>query len=153
MRDFNHSVNVLVKAFFDGTLQHLNPCGCAVGNLVAEACGIKLSIIMGGHVSGANREWFGNLTAYREYKHHPTQLKHPEVSETVIRTGYTLEEVDRIERAFESVGNLSMRLKENEESWNFLGLMAVVDVLAKIHGIDLTATNEAKKKFVKPALV
>ncbi len=33
--------------------------------------------------------------------------------------------------------------------WMFNGLMAVVDVLADIHGINLEAKEEAKKLFIK----
>lgn len=36
MRDFNHTVNVLVKAFLNGTLIHTDACGCAAGNIKNE---------------------------------------------------------------------------------------------------------------------
>lgn len=42
MRDFNHSVNVLVKAYLNNTLAHSTCYACAVGNLVADGIGTKV---------------------------------------------------------------------------------------------------------------
>lgn len=39
MRDFNHTVNVLVKAYFNGFLIKMSCKACAVGNLVADGMG------------------------------------------------------------------------------------------------------------------
>ena len=57
-------------------------------------------------------------------------------------TGYTIYQLNAIERAFEGVDELATDRM-------FLGLMAVVDVLAEIHGIDLKQREEAKLLFVK----
>lgn len=33
---FDNSIKVLVKAYLEGTLLHLEVCACAVGNLIAD---------------------------------------------------------------------------------------------------------------------
>ncbi len=43
MRDFNKAIDVLVKAYLNDTLHHGWPCGCAVGNLIADAYKTKPS--------------------------------------------------------------------------------------------------------------
>jgi hypothetical protein len=45
MRDFNHTVNVLVKAYLNDTLRHNNCYACAVGNMIASANGFKYSML------------------------------------------------------------------------------------------------------------
>lgn len=60
------------------------------------------------------------------------------------QTGYSEVELAKIEFAFESADEGST---EDENMFN--GLMAVVDVLAEIHGVDLTSKEQAKKLFVK----
>jgi hypothetical protein len=61
------------------------------------------------------------------------------------KTGYSVHEIHQIEYAFENAPYQG----DDTEEWMFNGLMAVVDVLAEIHGIDLTAKEEAKKLFVR----
>jgi hypothetical protein len=58
-------------------------------------------------------------------------------------TGYSVKDLAKIEFAFETAqkGN-------TEDDWMFNGLMAVIDVLAEIHNIDLITVKEAKELFV-----
>ena len=66
--------------------------------------------------------------------------------EVIDSSGYTIDQLAKIENAFESApqGN-------TEEEYMFNGLMAVVEVLAKIHGIDLETKEKAKLQFKRVA--
>jgi hypothetical protein len=157
---------VLVKAFLDDTLVHGNCYACAVGNLVA--CGLGAKVIKTDHrfvthiwdngedyPGKVHRNtiqhdgWGAFFTTDRDYR---TGKKKQEVnlhllqSERVQRhitvTGYTWEELARIEFAFESADK-----RKKDRMLN--GLMKVVDVLADIHGVDLSVKESAKLQFVK----
>lgn len=147
MRDFNHTVNVLVKAYFEGELEHGDCAKCAVGNIVHEATelpyGDEHSCI-----TGTSAIWKALFFTYQG-----TQLKaqigyekerKPAIA-AIKMTGYTVKELARVEFAFETAEGEN----SSPDNWMFNGLMAVVDVLADIHKIDLTTKEEAKKLFVK----
>lgn len=51
-------------------------------------------------------------------------------------TGYSWQELARVEYAFESA-----KKGESADDWMFNGLMAVLDVLADIHGVNLSAKS------------
>lgn len=152
MRDFNHTVNVLVQAFLNDTLEQCNCYACAVGNLVAAANGYKLvkkefklgigeiahvrmvpeymeedysSDLRGGH-------WYKLISVF--HKSRDVEVNASGRRE-IDSTGYTEEELTSVEQAFEHAAG------------EFEGLMAVVDVLADIHGIDLTVREESKALF------
>jgi hypothetical protein len=168
MRDFNHSVNVLVKAYFYGDLEHQNCACCAVGNLMADACGYKIEHLNDDkslwtrsddrtvidpiewvHVFGTKtREEGKNFFRRKKISVVNTWFDLENVTTSVnqwaAKTGYSLVELARIENAFESA-----QYGENDDTWMFNGLMAVVDVLADIHGINLESKEEAKKLFVR----
>lgn len=137
MRDFNHSVSVLVQAYLNDTLEHGDCTACVVGNLI-KASGYKLEK----DYRDTETYWL----RYIEYKHRGWfgQYDFRIALEQIASTGYTSAELDVIERAFEKapIGN-------SEDDWMFNGLMAVVDVLAEIHGIDLKQKEEAKALFVR----
>lgn len=139
MRDFNHTINVLVQAFLNNTLVHGNCTACAVGNIITDACGLKYRINEMGELDWNGDEhayWYTSMFGVGGYK----------VRETpgVLKTGYSPLELGKIEFAFEEAdyGN-------DENEWMFNGLMAVVDVLAEIHGISLESKESAKALFVK----
>ncbi len=162
MRDFNHSVGVLVKAFFEGTLEHENCYACAVGNLIT--CANDLKYIRGKKdvrlcwdgfmniydhtytVTARDQEenWMAVITGRRNDNLNYYNGRRKEIIDS---TGYTVGELSLIEDAFEQApfGN-------NDEEWMFNGLMAVVNVLAEIHAVDLTAKEQAKLLFVKATL-
>lgn len=161
MKDFDHTVNVLVRAYLKETLQHQNCACCAVGNIISEACGYTV------HSTGEEDFWVDQkLTVYDPRvwgKVFGTTVKktffglrkiretyfqfHKINSQTKIwadETGYSIPELARIERAFERAP-----MGKTSDQFMFNGLMAVVDVLAEIHGIDLEKREETKKLFVK----
>jgi len=150
MRDFSHTVNVLVKAFMDGTLQISNCAACAVGNMIADSCGYKFK-----H-QGKRLQWLNGDVLWHEVFASAYGVPRPVkmynyVGDTKIQidsTGYALSELQRIEQAFEE-STAHIKKDDNDIDAQFIGLMAVVDVLADIHGIDLKAKEEAKLLFVK----
>jgi hypothetical protein len=163
MRDFNHSVNVLVQAYLNNTLQHGNCYACAVGNIIADGLGTKCIVKKDsfkgivwdngepypgqGHFNTPNG--WGALFNTDNYNGGPKRqvfdrryINDKNVNRQISSTGYSWEELARIEYAFESVDK-----RKKDKMFN--GLMAVVDVLADIHGIDLQIKEEAKALFVK----
>lgn len=155
MRDFNHSVNVLVKAYLNDTLEHDNCSACAVGNLVAAEMGItyfKLSPPK--HCNGVTpafikadgdcSSWFDCLM----YEDSEESLLPDPCANHLKAIGYSISEVQSIEDAFESAPGYDLENSLDPE-WVFNGLMAVVEVLAEIHGISLEEATAAKSLFVK----
>lgn len=130
---FNETVGILVKAYLNDTLEHGNCHACAVGNIIAAHCGYK-------YVKIKNR--FCSV----RWKDNPKQRWYHEdigvyESDQTTATGYSKKDIFNIEAAFECT-----RFNRNSM---FTGLMAVVDVLAEIHGIDLTQKQSAKELFIK----
>ncbi len=126
---FDRAIKALVKGFFNETLIASNCCACAVGNIVAGGFGGEVipyrggfAMLLNGKISRVNGEWFV-----------PTD-------EVVLRqcidaSGYTLKELRRIERVFiEATAKFYSDFKSNEA--NYHGLMAVVDVLLEIEGMN-----------------
>lgn len=157
MRDFNHTVNVLVKAYFDGVLLHQECYACAVGNIIAESIGANICKEDRVQVDAERYIWRRGIdyigvmwpnvfiTGYRGVP----QVQSPEFYRgaaklQIDKTGYSWKELARIESAFEQAEYF-----HDVDAWNFSGLMAVVDVLAEINGIDLEAKEKAKGLFVK----
>lgn len=144
MRDFEHSVNVLVKAYLNDTLKHGDTCGCAVGNLVSEALVLKRTRMYWPYVFMTCRsgEQLIDLDVYE---------KDIIAKNEIDRTGYSPLELALIENAFEKSAvydEFKDQVGDKEEQM-FNGLMAVVDVLAEIHKIDLTQKEQARALFVK----
>lgn len=143
MRNFDHTVNVLVKAYLNDELEHGNCEACAVGNIVHAAgfprydnckmpydsCGMWKSVF---YTDDGKQEFWEPSS--RLYSHGIDKIN---------ATGYTVDELARVEFAFETA------LGSNPDEWMFNGLMDVVDVLAEIHGIDLEVKESAKLLFVK----
>lgn len=149
--NFDNTVSILVKAYFDGTLEKDNCYACAVGNIVDASNGFTFERCDKG---GRKFKWSQFESLYSDSVRHPIwtdvffmriygkQEYRPEnlkgkVKIQISNTGYTVNQLMAIERAFEN---------SNDE---FDGLMSVVDQLAEIHNIDLESKEEAKKMFVK----
>ena len=133
---FEKTVDILVKAYLNDTLEHMNCRRCAVGNLMAAA-GVDFDVIGGGS------HWLAYLGA--NFRDHPVDYTGYDLVlglRQIEATGYSPEEIDRIEQAFE-------RYAWGEGDKMFNGLMALVDVLADIHGVDLQTKESAKALFVK----
>lgn len=142
---FENTVGILVKAYLDGTLLKGDCCACAVGNICAASLGYEV------FVAGRNAEWSESTAAWgrvfmtdRNRQLKDTKwLKHKEVARQITATGYDWKQLARIEYAFETAA------AGIDDQAEFAGLMAVVDVLADIHGIDLVMAEASKLLFVK----
>jgi hypothetical protein len=160
---FEKTVDILVKAYLNDTLEHGNCYACAVGNLVADSLQYKIvpytspsrrrSLSFKWEGSSVGNDYPGQSGwatvfctngAHQELR---PEAYHaiPSAKEQIDATGYTWRELAKIEFAFER-GQYSD--ESNDEMFN--GLMAVVEVLADIHGIALEQKEEAKLLFVKP---
>lgn len=150
MRDFNHSVNVLVKAYLNNTLEHGNCHACAVGNLIADANGISFVkyISRYSHVLRWNNINTPSWSSVFYTNHYNQTIELDEYKGfaklEIDSTGYSVIELAKIEYAFESAP-----IGKSEDDYMFNGLMACVEVLAEIHNIDLTEKEKAKALFVK----
>jgi hypothetical protein len=139
LEKFHHTVGILVKAYLNDTLEHGVCTKCAVGNLVIAAIPeARINLLvgwpevfvtdLGGRQSISPENYAG------------------EAKEQIDSTGYTWQELALIEAAFESADTDSFN-EEKVDIARFNGLMAVVDVLADIHKVDLSVKEEAKALF------
>lgn len=144
---FENTVDILVKAYMNNTLENGNCCACAVGNLVA--CSLGINFIPANNLGILKIQWengeypskdhsggWGEILSTSENKLSNKAL------EQINSTGYTVLEISKIEYAFEHSETIT-----NDKIFN--GLMAVVDVVAEIHGVSLEQSKEAKLMFVK----
>ena len=153
---FENSVNVLVKAYFNDTLQHGSCSACAVGNLIADSMGFtfeKMDRDIDGFLMWDQYDHAVNLCRPNWQLVFQTSPRgNNRINETSYKgdskiqidsTGYTWRQLAIIEYKFErATGNT-----KDERMFN--GLMAVVDVLAEIHGVSLEVKESAKLQFVK----
>lgn len=155
---FDHTVGVLVKAYLNGTLLHGSCYACAVGNIVAHGLGVKIKnhkwenmpypSLIDGQVQGWGAVFvsdFDQLLSKKTQLIREENLSHPRVIEQISATGYSWQDLAKIEYAFEV--DFDERCEDGDRM--FAGLMAVVDVLADIHGVDLSIKDQAKKLFLK----
>lgn len=157
MRDFNHTINILARAYLNNTLRRGDCSACAVGNILGTHKWSSLFITYNFGEGEGKRQIIAlpGFALMNLAINHIIQVpiwKLPEqvakgieeVRKAIIESGYTIEELARVENAFELApeGN-------NRDEAMFNGLMAVVDVLADIHSIDLKQKEEARKLFVK----
>lgn len=147
---FENSVDILVKAFMNGTLEQSNCCACAVGNLIAHNCGYTFKDggsykewVESPYPNSFNGGWFPNVIFGRKTR---------EGKKQIASTGYTRDELYKIENAFELKGTNHIVHGFGTDETRFNGLMAVVDVLAIIHNIDLSTKEEAKLLFTKASI-
>jgi len=129
---FDNSVSVLVKAFINDELEFGLCQKCAVGNLVKASAYI-----------GNPEDW---MEARPHYPKGPSKIRAYKAIDSI---GYSVDEVFKIESAFEAWGKEYSHVDQNDKRDMFKGLMRVVDVLAEIHGIDLSEKESAKALFVK----
>lgn len=158
---FNESVSILVKAYLNNTLAHKSCVACAVGNLIAHHMGTEPTPDKGNKYTGFSNNVFANGMHECWFNGFGTPEEAVMESYQTEMTGYSVEELCLIEYAFENAPaecrqysldqyyiKYNSPIGQNEE-WMFNGLMAVVDVLASIHGVDLETTEAARKMFVK----
>lgn len=144
---FNETVSILVKAYLNNTLEHGNCHACAVGNIIASKMGISITEGRYGMVwpDGNDPVWFDAIWIGEVLPHKITI----EIAKQYESTGYTGSELAKIEYAFENCERSDDVYDSLDPEYMFNGLMAVVDVLAEIHSIDLTVKESAKLMFVK----
>lgn len=136
---FDHTISILVKAYLNGTLEHGNYCACAVGNLIADAVGAKI-VLKNYENAYSKYRWL-----HPEYTGEEWFCKSSDGKKQIKETGYSFDEIWSIEKVFEHARSWG----DDQDEAMFKGLMAVVDVLASIHGVDLSIKEEAKKLFLK----
>lgn len=217
---FDETVDILVKAYLNDTLQHGHCAACAVGNIIAKKNDYKIQVKVGSfsndfmwqsragdnkghHVSPEWNQVFVTLTQamfaptdksdqarpidgiqarpidgiriweiFLDKVYQVSQAHQPKVNPELYTgaakaqidsTGYTWQELARIETAFETAdcppyytqketwGWAVDKDSQNAafEAWMYNGLMAVVEVLADIHQLDFQEVEAAKELFVK----
>lgn len=151
---FENTVSILVKAYLEGTLLKGHCCACAVGNICASAVGAKIIEVerwKGNYSSSGTADWDTGSPRWASVfltVEEDRQVRRPdryvdEAKRQIDATGYTWQQLAKIEAAFEGA------MEGYNDATEFAGLMAVVDVLANIHGIDLAAAESAKLLFVR----
>ena len=141
---FDETVKILVNAYLNNTLVQNNCHACAVGNIVAAHLDIKYD---------NDLKWIDQQVAWPvvfvSLRYQIAQVKRPwayngAAKEQIDATGFSWPELARLEYAFERAPK-----GKTKEDHIFNGLMAVVDVLCQIHGMDEKDRTETKNLFVK----
>jgi hypothetical protein len=152
---YHKTIDILVKAYLNDTLVHYNCQACAVGNIIA-GCNDYKYIIHDKACDVYKVRW--NHTNHPEQQIHwyevfgttfSKQFFNPELYSGVAKaqidsTGYALEELMEIERAFETCNKSS-----DVNKFMYNGLMAVVEALGQIHEADKETIQESKLRFAK----
>lgn len=161
---FESTVDILVKAYLNDTLQHGDCAACAVGNIIAANIGAEVipeKLTCNGewrrgadHIVIAWNDVF--MTPFREEQRVSVYNYIGQVKRQIDASGYSWQDLARIEFAFERAENPEYNIRKDglpsdylNPEWMFNGLMAVVDVLASIHNVDLSIKENAKLLFVK----
>lgn len=137
---FETAIHRLVKAFFDGTLSKGICSACAVGTMCNEYHEWSVLFLTDNNSNqlrtGLNRLRVGNFPPGIEIE-----------KELILRSGYDADDLARIERTFEGSTKISYYYYDDfprqaimQDQFN--GLMAVVDVLCEIEGIDAEPVKE-----------
>lgn len=129
---FHKTVGILVKAYFDGTLEH-SICGCAVGNLICANMNMDIRRFS----PNWNRVFCTTVMSGSEFNICNYLGK---AKEQIDSTGYSPYDLSLIEKAFETGDSLRTN--------TYLGLMSVVDTLMQIHSATKTEAQQAKELFV-----
>jgi hypothetical protein len=152
---FEQTISILIKAYFDNTLFSGYCEACAIGNLVAHANNYKIlkindSVMWDNGTYTFQAKWgdvFKTTSRGKQY----IDLQHfkGQARKEIISTGYTLEELVKIEYVFEKAYNKTNFLFWKKVDRMFNALCAVVDVLADIHQIENNVRQSTKLMFVK----
>ncbi|MGA9651938.1 hypothetical protein [Pedobacter sp.] len=144
---FKNAIDALVYAFFNDTLAKSECSACAVGNIVAHAFGKKLNperldFSVRNDNGTPNDAWgqaFATDWGYQDIV--KSKLKDARVLECINSTGYSVLEMAKVEKAFESNTKIRYSAYDNHSKDEIMqdqykGLMAVVSVLCEIEGIE-----------------
>ena len=152
---YNKTIDILVQAYLNDTLAHGTFTACAVGNICAANMGTEVVKLDGSrnkfkwanhHIAPSMGSGWPLVFVTSEYCQRINMDEFAFLAEKQIKsTGYAVLELAQIEFAFEtaSKGNSS-------DEWMFNGLMAVIDVLDKIHdNTDTKLTHTTKLRFAQ----
>jgi hypothetical protein len=147
---YHKSVGILAKAYVDNTLVHGSCFACAVGNLIAGNCGYTFghSDFQKGNICWNEVEhpvWIRAIRTVNDNGNHVQILDLIRyivdycVSDQIDSTGYSFDELARIEYAFETnyTGHDPM----------FTALLGVIDVLDDIHEVEKEVSIVSRDKF------
>jgi hypothetical protein len=139
---FEKAYNALYNAFMNNTLAKGTCTACAVGNIVADALGGKVYKKGDEYKCDIHNGWwskfFVTITNEQEIKH---KRADPDYWRLKKLTGYSIEELAKIEFAFETNTKIRyFRYDEHTEEQimedQFRGLMAVMDVMIELDNIE-----------------
>lgn len=142
---FNETVSTLVHAFMNNELEKGNCYACAVGNICKKA----------ERITRVSRDvWLNVFCTSGNYQLVDSSGYRLSTKDLIDATGYTWQELAKIEFAFETNTGISYLkyhkyTKKEVAEDQFNGLMAVVDVLIDIHEGTEEEKAVAKEMFVK----
>lgn len=151
---FNRAIKALVDAYFNNELMKGSCSHCAVGNIVA-ACNPDLIKEHSQHPNWVRSLWSYVFMTDTSGDQRVEQRNYRDYArETIDNTGYSWRELAKVEKAFEKntvyghpeYNNLPNSLISFDQ---YNGLMAVVDVLCEIEGMDQQTLKETKNLFEK----
>ena len=152
---FNNAMTALINAFFNDTLAKDTCTACAVGNIVAYANGGKVEKTSNGifMCDIDNTDWralFLTCEGVQEDRRkYNTKTEIALGLRIIKKTGYSENELKRVEFAFESNTSITWQnygyeTKDAVMQDQYKGLCAIVDVLCDIEGLN---ANEYKQAF------
>lgn len=125
---FRNAFDALTSAYVNGTLQHDNCTACAVGN-IATYSGVDLN--------KAGPIWYNYILDRREsFVDRRDGFK--SAMQVVKRTGYKIDEIDRIESTFEGTVKDYLLDSDDEDQAQYQGLIKVVELLAELDDLDMS---------------
>ena len=153
---FNNAISALVKGYMNNTLRKGTCTTCAVGNIVAASLGVEVDVSDNEQFDKYG-EW-SNVFVTLDNGEQRIRLEYYQGAPKyeIDATGYTVSELIRVESAFESNtfihnDNYKLHTMDEIEEDQYRGLMAVLDVLCDIEGIE--DPTPYKKMFIKPERV
>lgn len=137
------------------TLQHGQPCGCAIGNLIAGNNNFQIIKSVGSNwkFNDGKKQMSANWVEVHSYGEMLTQCNsekyHMGIQE-LLSIGYDTSETCSIEAAFESscIDEEGEYNDDGVDEDGYIGLMKVVDTLMLIHEATIEEATEAKQLFV-----
>lgn len=149
---YKRTTDILYQAYFNDTLDHHNCYACAVGNLIAA--NMCKRFVVDETLNEQKLHWEGynsyamNSTAGKDVNWFAivrgVSWKTNDRDGEIASTGYTIQELAKIEHAFENC-----KEGKNKEDYMFNGLVAVLEVLKDIHQVtdqDLLTSNNNRFK-------
>src|SRR6186713_2209173 len=138
---FNRAIAGLIAGFFEGNLAKGDCGACAVGNIVAHCYGKKAFLSELDDFT-FNSHWgkvFKTIAEYGQFI--DIDYYRDEAKENIDVTGYSIRELAKVEKVFEENTEIDFteyhkHSKDEIMQDQYNGLMAVVEVLCQIEGIE-----------------